>query len=407
MNDRKQLIRDGYLNRRKMIDESQLADLRQGAELMVKATQAEASAERMLREPQGGHWDYSPQPRTGFGPLMDDPLIARLLEFALGEKTLDYSAHLFQSPQAVPGFFSIFQILCNAEHADYGPADWHRDVVPVSFPPLDVIFEDIRANGPHYVQWNIALYDDSMLWVVPGSHLRRNTAEENAAVLEHPDRPLPGAVQADLKAGDGVTYIAPILHWGSFYGRKRRRTLHCGYRPIGGKSYRPHNGYVAGAINTFEEAKVLPHVAPWARDKIEQIQQNWSVERDTVEKVFRAILAKDASAFCTRLVELHPGQQGRMATVIFLLKFLDRFVSFKRVGKAGGRPLHPESLVLRFSEDELNTLQDRFAVLNEKLQYDQVGSEPLFQARTSKYRFYEMPQGFGIDEFVASWNGKA
>ena len=96
-----------------------------------------------------------------------------------------------------------------------------------------------------------------------------------------------------------------------------------------------------------------------------------------------------------------------MATVIFLLKFLDRFVSFKRVGKAGGRPLHPESLVLRFSEDELNTLQDRFAVLNEKLQYDQVGSEPLFQARTSKYRFYEMPQGFGIDEFVASWNGKA
>jgi hypothetical protein len=38
------------------------------------------------------------------------------------------------------------------------------------------------------MHWNVALYDDEVLWVVPGSHLRPNTDEENrqlAAVDHH------------------------------------------------------------------------------------------------------------------------------------------------------------------------------------------------------------------------------
>ena len=33
----------------------------------------------------------------------------------------------------------------------------------------------------------------------------------------------------DLKAGDGVAYILPLLHFGSRYSTKTRRTLHGGY----------------------------------------------------------------------------------------------------------------------------------------------------------------------------------
>ena len=407
MNDREQIIRDGYLIRRNMIGKEQLEVLRAGAESMVRELKARVRRNPLPREPEGSYWDFSPQPRTGFEPFMEDPSVARMLEFVLGEQTYEFSNSLFNSARSVPGFFSIFQVLCNAEHMDYGPADWHRDINPVGYPPLDMVFEDLKANGPHYVQWNIALYDDNRLWVVPGSHLRRNTQQENAAVRDHPDRPLPGAVQADLKAGDGVTYIAPILHWGSRYGKDLRRTIHCGYRPSCGKYYRPHNLYVASAISTFEQAKTLPCLPPWALERVDRIQQDWSEERDVVEKVFRAILARDTLVFNALLAQLHPGEIGRMSTVVFLLKFLDKFVNLKKQSTIAGRKFHPESLVLRFSEDELSILQDRFSILDSKLQYDQERHEPLFQGMTSKYCFYERPQGFDVDEFVASWGGGA
>ena len=44
-----------------------------------------------------------------------------------------------------------------------------------------------------------------------------------------PRTPVPGGVQTRLKAGDGVAYILPILHWGSNYSTKMRRTVHGGF----------------------------------------------------------------------------------------------------------------------------------------------------------------------------------
>ena len=41
--------------------------------------------------------------------------------------------------------------------------------------------------------------------------------------------PLPGAVQAKLRAGDAVVYILPLLHWASDYSTKVRRTVHGGF----------------------------------------------------------------------------------------------------------------------------------------------------------------------------------
>ena len=44
-----------------------------------------------------------------------------------------------------------------------------------------------------------------------------------------PRTPVPGGVRTRLKAGDGVAYILPILHWGSNYSTKMRRTVHGGF----------------------------------------------------------------------------------------------------------------------------------------------------------------------------------
>ena len=56
-----------------------------------------------------------------------------------------------------------------------------------------------------------------------------NTEAENQQLLADPKVPLPGAVQTHLNAGDGVVYVLPILHWGSNYSRKMRRTIHGGF----------------------------------------------------------------------------------------------------------------------------------------------------------------------------------
>ena len=81
------------------------------------------------------------------------------------------------------------------------------------------------------------LYDDSVLWVVPGSHRRPNTEDENEQLLKDRTVPLPNSIPVELKAGDGVAYTNTILHWGSNYSAKLRRTIHFDHRAFGGHIY--------------------------------------------------------------------------------------------------------------------------------------------------------------------------
>ena len=67
--------------------------------------------------------------------------------------------------------------------------------------PLEELQMDLLENGPKYLQWNIPLYDDDVLWVVPGSHRRINTEEENRQLLENPRIPLPGGIPAETQSG--------------------------------------------------------------------------------------------------------------------------------------------------------------------------------------------------------------
>ena len=89
---------------------------------------------------------------------------------------------------------------------------WHRDIHPIDMAPLDGLQEDIRLNGPPYLQWNLPLYDDSYLHVIPRSHLRRNNEAESKLERRMGVVPLPGEITVDLKAGDGLVYINGILH---------------------------------------------------------------------------------------------------------------------------------------------------------------------------------------------------
>ena len=66
-------------------------------------------------------------------------------------------------------------MMCNPVRDWPGGTGWHRDIHPVDMAPLDALTADLMENGPRYTQWNVPLYDDSVLWVIPESHRRRNT----------------------------------------------------------------------------------------------------------------------------------------------------------------------------------------------------------------------------------------
>lgn len=114
--------------------------------------------------------------------------------------------------------------------------------------PAQGYADDIKMGGARYVQWNMALYDDEVLWVVPYSHNRLNTAKENAQLATDDCAPLPGSIQVKLAAGDdAVVYILPLLHWASTYSTRcfGAACPHGGFSefahyPVGLQSYYVH-----------------------------------------------------------------------------------------------------------------------------------------------------------------------
>ncbi|KAK2626068.1 hypothetical protein QTJ16_004330 [Diplocarpon rosae] len=99
---------------------------------------------------------------------------------------------------------------------------WHRDDIPATASSEEEL-ERLRQPAWH-AQWNLALYDDESLIVVPGSHRRARTQEErNADPLE---KGLPGEMRVRMKAGDVVFYNNNILHRGAYARSRERMTLH-------------------------------------------------------------------------------------------------------------------------------------------------------------------------------------
>jgi len=113
----------------------------------------------------------------------------------------------------------------------------------------------MREGGVSGVQWNIPLYDDNVLWIVPRSHIRPNTNEEQNHLLTDQRTPLPGSIPVELNAGDGLVYSNLILHWASNYSAKLRRTVHLSYRSFDGKTlpYVNHSYWRADLVNKLPE----------------------------------------------------------------------------------------------------------------------------------------------------------
>lgn len=126
----------------------------------------------------------------------------------------------------------LFNLLVSPSDNEDFELRWHRDDIrPDVSPEEEERLLTEKSPGGHqlHAQYNVALFDDASLIVVPGSHKRVRTETERNADPYEPD--LPGQLVVELKSGDTVFYNSNILHRGTYKGVKYgpelgRMTLH-------------------------------------------------------------------------------------------------------------------------------------------------------------------------------------
>jgi hypothetical protein len=397
---------EGYTIIRECIPPSMLEGLRETFETLVGRQRETWARDRKPGDPPGGLWETHNQPRVSFEEVADRKT-ANAIEFCLHENTLGVSRRLISGREV--GLHQM-ALMCNPVNDHPGGTGWHRDTGPDSDVPLQGIQQDMAANGPGYVQWNIPLYDDNVLMIVPGSHRRRNTEAEDRQLREDRYADLPGAIPVELKAGDGAVYVNHILHSGSNYSTRLRRTIHIAYQSFGGELLRYfHLWWNLGFADDLP-AEVRGPFESWDR----AIRGR----HDTMELFYRALIDKDLAGFRSALGQLHSGEQGRMACVVLLCKVAQIVHRVTRTGFSElpadqqRRVVSPKQLYLyedvarRFSPDELEVIWSRFGPLDARLKKESTQGQAGARTEPTRYRSYEMPSDYGVEDFVESWAGR-
>jgi ectoine hydroxylase-related dioxygenase (phytanoyl-CoA dioxygenase family) len=387
--DRQRFLEQGFLILRGIITPAWLASLRRDYETAVERFQA-ANPE---------DWAGSAQPRLHLTQegLIDDANRGAVQLWS-DERLLAVSARMLAVPDPA---VTEMMLMCNPR-VDHGPANWHRDVHPYDMAPLGVLQDDLRENGPRYVQWNIPLYDDSVLWVVPGSHRRLNTEAENRQLAENACAPLPGGVPVELRAGDAVIYVNYLLHWGSNYSSTMRRTIHGGH-----------------ALFTAQlEQPFLAHLDQRGHDTFARWNLRTRRLEDLTELALRSAIHRDTRGYLAALDGLHPGvgDAGRLALSCYLSKtaWQVRMLRLRDIAvPAQLRHLASASHYItlnwgpafaqRFTATEAEALWNRFAWLDQRLRSPETQYVPGFQSGPMEYRFETPSEPTTFRDVIASW----
>ncbi|THU87865.1 hypothetical protein K435DRAFT_680977 [Dendrothele bispora CBS 962.96] len=121
----------------------------------------------------------------------------------------------------------LFNLLINPTSHSFA-LRWHRDDIRENASEKEE--RERLGNWQSGVQWNTALYEDSCLYIVPGSHKHPRTEDQRALsmTMEPPANPLdmPGAIRLTLKPGETVFYNSNILHCATYDCTAKRATLH-------------------------------------------------------------------------------------------------------------------------------------------------------------------------------------
>ena len=421
--DERRFFEEGFLIVRQAVPAGRLGELRLMAEVLVDRCKSRSEREREAGGPLGGAWYASIQPRVNVDEVVDGET-AGLVDFLLGPTVGGVSHRILGAPESS---ITSMQVLCSGL-VDHGATDWHRDSSAAEQAPLCGLQRDLMANRPGYVQWNIALYDDDVFWVLPRSHDRPTDEEQRRQLLLDPTSRLKGGIPVELAAGDGVLYPNLVMHWGSFYSSRLRRTLHLGFRSHGGGIF-SYAHYPEWDVSLG----FTRHLSEEARAHFERAVELLDQELDDIETALRAAIAGDGACFRERVSRMHPGHEERMTTVVLLSRIASKVrllhrpevqrmstaerhralagpqkgEYFETIGRRFGAP-EAEVLVRRFAPLERRLAADaarvhrRYAAVHAELKPEAEGP-PDFESRPLRQFHCHMPAGFGIEELVGGW----
>ncbi|HSI73266.1 MAG TPA: phytanoyl-CoA dioxygenase family protein [Fimbriimonas sp.] len=227
-----QYYRDGFTILRGLIPASLLIDLRLETDKARQIARAKDGPQTQRLQPVYAYEELNHQP---FRDFLDLPELVKTVENVL-------------SPEHTQS--DIMGVLLEPAEKPWA-MNWHRDWAHHSEAAVKHGFWDAMRNPLMFNQLNAALWDDHSLWVVPGSHNREDTPQEEGAYgsipAPHPAltddlsdsereivcseyvRKMPGGQPVALLAGDCAFYRACQWHVGAYIPYTKRATLHDGF----------------------------------------------------------------------------------------------------------------------------------------------------------------------------------
>ena len=190
-------------------------------------------------------------------------------------------------------------------------------------------------------------------------------------------------------------YILPILHWGSDYSAKLRRTIHGGF----------------ARLTHWHTTDWIEHLEAAARDTCLRWHERAAGYMNHGEAALRAVLAADAGAYRSALDVLHPGrgEKGVVKSTICLNQHCADRDGLTAPEALGIESVHPMTLQWgkplgnRFTPEEAEVLWARFKPVDDLMQSDENQLLPGFQGGETRYHFEDVPPALTPDNWYASW----
>jgi hypothetical protein len=265
---RAELARNGFVIQRQILSPAELEALRGAAQRTTERARAGNWPDVRTVGKQFPPW---PRPTPGVPPKEGIWGVQGLLNPALGpdadifaasyfhDKVLEVAkALLTYEPADAEGVCADDELVLELYNMLVRPPssfalEWHRDDVPRTATPeeeetklgLEGAATSAADGGKVMIkrywntQWNLALFPDESLVVVPGTHVRARTEEERNADPLEPD--MPNQLVVRLEPGDVVFYDNNILHRGVYDANRERMSLHGSVGHAGGGRFRATN----------------------------------------------------------------------------------------------------------------------------------------------------------------------
>jgi hypothetical protein len=214
-----------------MVTSEQMEEYRSQGYLITDDTppdfaELEAASHRVKAKVRSGetdvytHWANPGEPwciRGLLAPEFAEPVFA---EHLVSQWALGYSRCFIDEPLRL-GWID----LRTNPHDEDMPGGWHRDLGAKSIEAAPQELMALLQKPKRNTRWYVALVDDACLQIVPGSHLRPNTPEEQEILANHVHADISTQKTIQLRRGQVLFWDGNTVHRGVMHKDVERLTL--------------------------------------------------------------------------------------------------------------------------------------------------------------------------------------